>query len=203
MQKTNPTNAEFDTRAAQASDAYERIVRMARQSLETLDRAISAIGPDFEPSNREDAFHNIPELGLSPAGDRCREAELRVSFLLVTIAEESKNLIDEIERGPIEDLPTEEDKDRGRRLGALRESAGLTIGDIAEVLPCTFYDRTGLPVGFVEGVESGRYRAAASQVTEWVHCCGETMVDFLKTETPPLTDGQRKTWAWIDSGVAS
>lgn len=184
-------------RAQRAEYLADRVEEMIRQMDATLERAIG--GLRIDPANAEGATPTPPAIGISPDGDRCHIAEQRLRGILVELAERkalTAEYLDSSRRGPLELSVDDDARSIGEQLGRLRTAAGLSVEAVADALSD---DELSVPVGFVAGVEEGRYRASATHAAIWAGRCGASFHAVWRAVAGrPLTEHEQRQADFLD-----
>lgn len=186
---------EYARRAKSAELQLTDLATMVRQNIETLDRAVHALNIDIDPEQ-------IPQLGESLTGDRCNRAERAVDDLLASIDEAHSLLSNYVEaaQSSLEPEPVTFDQVRtGQLLGQVRHDRGIGAETVAAGLGNEVGDGKGRPVGYVHGVEAGRYAISLPALADWVEMCGVTVAEYfaLEKDGAPLTDHEKAVAAFI------
>ena len=93
---TEPTTAQYNSRAEAAEKLHDRALTMLHQSVETLARAMQAHGVNITIDGVSSA--PTPQLGISKAADRCHAAETSLEALANGILLDLQGAIDNAER---------------------------------------------------------------------------------------------------------
>ena len=196
------TNNYF-TRAQQANDLHSQVLRMLRQNVETLGRAMSHLGLPLDHDALEPRVAAVPALGLSTSGDECHVAESRLLGLVTGLVDDLEKLVAYAETGPpFPELQVDQDSvAMGRRLGELRREAGVSVESMAERLSVE-PGEPPRPSGWVEGVESGRFAISNNDVGVWAAACGSTTAAVWSAEAGrPLSAQDAALAGWIDDAA--